>query len=497
MNFKKIILGSICLLATSHLLAQPFARKMSMLVHGNNTPVKTFSIQSNSDILALPVSVDNSKNIFFPPILDQDGGSCAQASGIGYMFTYEMNRLLGSDAKLSADNRFSYQFSWNMINGGNDEGGFVDQGLLLAQKFGMMSESDYGYSSLYSFRWATGYDKYFRAMHNRTAEIIQIEDSVPLIKRYLYDSGNGSQTGSVITFSTQSSNWKINNDYQGPSETGYHSLLTQLATEGAHALTIAGYDDLVSYTDGNGITHTGAFIVVNSWGSYMHDSGRFYLPYDFFRQRHSDYQLSTTLIGVRVMKYEPKVVFKVNLTYSSRNDLAFGMNGTKNAAATSSPYSFAYCYAFRNMGGDNPMQGHWQDGDIELAMDFTSGMPQTGEDFKKFFLDVYCSSLGTAGTGTVDNVQVYDYRFSSTPRIYTSRAAFPVTISRGQNIISIPMAPRYVVAASPFAWLNENGELSSKTYLLRTAQGRHGKMQVSSYDKQSRTLTLKYSVLNK
>ena len=32
----------------------------------------------------LPLAVDNSKAAAFPPIIDQKGGSCAQASGIGY-----------------------------------------------------------------------------------------------------------------------------------------------------------------------------------------------------------------------------------------------------------------------------------------------------------------------------------------------------------------------------------------------------------------------------
>ena len=47
---------------------------------------------------SIPASVDNSKLKYFPPLINQIGGSCAQASYIGYMFTYEMNRLLDRDA---------------------------------------------------------------------------------------------------------------------------------------------------------------------------------------------------------------------------------------------------------------------------------------------------------------------------------------------------------------------------------------------------------------
>ena len=68
----------------------------------------------------LPSSVDNSLNKYFPPLIDQKGGSCAQASAIGYMYTYEMNRLLDRDASASAANRFSYQYTYNFVNEGHD-----------------------------------------------------------------------------------------------------------------------------------------------------------------------------------------------------------------------------------------------------------------------------------------------------------------------------------------------------------------------------------------
>ena len=103
--------------------------------------------------MTLPEAVDNSKNKYFPPIINQDGGSCAQASSIGYVFTYEVNRLLNRDASASTDNRFAYKFSWNMLNDGEDQGGLAEQGFYLAQRYGMMTEADYGTSGIYQFRW--------------------------------------------------------------------------------------------------------------------------------------------------------------------------------------------------------------------------------------------------------------------------------------------------------------------------------------------------------
>ncbi|MDR0969655.1 MAG: hypothetical protein LBM67_03875 [Lentimicrobiaceae bacterium] len=55
-------------------------------------PVLQLSPQSAAS--PLPDSAHNNWRIYFPPIYDQQRtGSCAQASTIGYTFTYEMNRL--------------------------------------------------------------------------------------------------------------------------------------------------------------------------------------------------------------------------------------------------------------------------------------------------------------------------------------------------------------------------------------------------------------------
>ena len=45
----------------------------------------------------LPLEKDNSKERCFRQVFNQRGGSCAQASGVGYTFTYEMNALRGTN----------------------------------------------------------------------------------------------------------------------------------------------------------------------------------------------------------------------------------------------------------------------------------------------------------------------------------------------------------------------------------------------------------------
>ncbi len=50
-------------------------------------------LTSESKSKTLPAFVDNSQYIFMRPVFNQDSGSCAQASGVSYIFTYEVNRL--------------------------------------------------------------------------------------------------------------------------------------------------------------------------------------------------------------------------------------------------------------------------------------------------------------------------------------------------------------------------------------------------------------------
>ena len=454
---------------------------------------KSFNVEVNTTE-ALPASVDHSKSIYFPPVIDQSGSSCAQAAGIGYMFTYEMNRLLGRDASVSAANRFSYQFSWNMLNNGRDQGSYVEEGLYLAQRYGMMTEEDYGSSSSSMFRWVTGYEHYLNALRYRTSEIITIADSVPLIKRYLYDYGKAQEPGGVLTFTMRNGGWAFDNNYSGPSSTGYHCMLTRVGSEGLHAMTIAGYDDQVVYTDESGYKHHRAFIVVNTYGKESHDNGRFYLPYDFFRKPSSQTHISENLVGVAVSAYTPKIVFKINMSYSSRRDLSFSVGGSDSRTATRPSQFYSSC-AFCNNGGDYPMQGNGQNGSFEFAIDFSNHSLSNGADFHRFFLNVVRSTSGAKGSGTVNNVEVIDYR-TTTPRVYKSTLTAASEIRAGENIFSIPVGARFTISASPFKFAVATRATAANVFLVRTANGRHAKMQLAYYNQSTGQMSLNYSLLN-
>ena len=463
--------------------------------------------ENNAAETVLPEFVDNSTSIYFPPIINQTGGSCAQAAGIGYMFTYEMNRLLHRDANLSADNRFSYLFTWNLLNGGIDQGGFVEEGLNITRLYGAMTEADYGTSSWFGFKWVSGYEKYFKALQYRTTSIYSFknnnEDGIRLIKEYLYNKGVEGAPGGILTFSTYSTGWTIDENYAGPSHTDYHTLITRLAVDGAHAMTIVGYDDLVESYDESGTKHQGAFIVVNSWGKSWADNGRIYLPYHFFTHRNghtSDNYLGTTMTGIEVGIHNPLVVFKIRLSYTSRDDLAFVMGASADYHAAQ-PAVRANDYVFSHQGGDHHLLGAYTTkGSFEFALDYTrqltqsDGLPST---YPLYFLNIARTHAGKKyGEGTVESVSIIDYTDSAHPREYFCREAEGSTLPSSNNWFKIPARYWGRWSCHPVRWQSIADTPSPQTFIIRTANGRYAKLKFTNYDATTGRLTFDYTLQN-
>ncbi len=426
----------------------------------------------------LPVSVDNSKSVYFPAIISQQGGSCAQAAGIGYMFTYEMNRYLDREAK-GDENCFSYLYTWNFVNGGRDEGGFVTLGLNILKNYGAMSVADYGRNvSTYSFQWASGYDKYLRAMGYRVDQITTMpSDSyagIEKIKAYLHSKGDGFEGGGVVTTSLCSSGWKIDDNYLGPSETGYTSLLTALADDGAHAVSIVGYDDSVEGVTSDGTPFKGAFIVTNSWGTFSHSEGRFYLPYYFCAERPftpSENILSSEVTAITVTTSEPKVVMKVGLKYSSRNDISVQYAVSDNYS-TYLPLNKSTLPIIYNQGGEHSVLGQYasKNDPLEFAVDFSSLVGDATP--KKVYLNLLRSSRGTSlGEGSVESVALYDYRADAfKPKIYRLGVE-DNTLKLGENYFILYTK---AISASEYQYVDKK----LKTYIVRGADGTYSKLEI-------------------
>lgn len=482
-----------------HVLLVPVLLAVSAVnSSAQHTLIPTYRWKASADV-ELPAFVDNSLSRYFPPVIDQMGGSCAQASYIGYMFTYEVNRLLDRDASLP-ENRFSYLYTWNFINGGEDEGSIGTDGLNLALQNGVITEKDFPkqYSGS-QFYWASGYEKYFNGMHYRTDHFDEIEvvdaEGIETVKRYLYDRNEPGKCGGIVTFSSRAGEWTFDNSYSGPSGTGYRSLLTSLSPTGAHAMTIVGYDDLVEFDAPDGKVSKGAFIVTNTYGTFFHDNGRFYLPYWFFLQERTGEQLSKTVTGVTVKYVDPLIVFRVGLEYSSRDDISFNFGVSGSSTDTYPQHNYVVPIA-ENQGGDYPMRGKYGDSDIEFGFDFSSHVEKMeGMDEPNYFLIVRRDIRGEMkGSGKMLSFSVYDYRKDKDkPVIHTCYEAKGVELKEGKNIFNVSSVPPPQTSCSAVEWLQTiSKEPVSAPFVVRTAKGRFAKMKLDSYDREAGTIQLKY-----
>lgn len=416
----------------------------------------------------LPPYVDNSTNKYFPPLIDQAGGSCAQASSIGYVFTYEMNRYLDRDASSPA-NRFSYQFIWNLVNDGIDQGGFAEDGLFVAMRSGAMTEEDFSTIATSAFTWPSGFEKYHNALRYRVSRFVNFSKDVDTYKRYL--AGSDGKPGGVLSFSGHCFGWEMMDDYSGPSGTGYKALVTKLPNDGSHAMTIVGYDDLVSYKDKYGTQHDGAFIVVNSWGARAHDNGHYYYPYDFFRETLSPRVISEDAITAEVKYQEPKILFKLTIEYTSRDDLAYNIGATDKAESRV-PDNFYYQSGMSNKGGDHYMRGTYDKKPLEFALDLTDNIPSSDPDYCRYFLKIVRTVRGRVkGEGSLHALSVIDYR-SGKPVEYKYRGKLPQEIKDGDNWFVISLVPLFRVSCSPV-------RVSENPLYLKTASGEKATLRIS------------------
>lgn len=442
---------------------------------------------------SLPAYIDNSINRWFPPVINQTGGSCAQASYIGYMFTYEINRLLDRDASVP-ENRFAYLYTWNFVNEGIDQGSFGLDGIRLALTNGIMPEHLFPAQSYAgAFRWASGYDKYLEAMHYKAKRVqtlaVTSREGVENAKKWLAGGG-------VMTFSGHSGGWTITS-YSGPSGTGYNRIITTLPTSGSHAMTIVGYDDSVEFTAPDGETSTGAFIMCNTWGEYWCDRGRVYYPYWFFLSSRDQSDLSYEMATAEVEVCEPQVVFRVSVECDSRDDLAFKMGVADGRSKKTPMHDYTVSIA-NHAGGDHPMQGSSQSGRIEFGFDFTPYVERMqGMSDPKFFLTVQRNKRGSqaATYARLLDFGVYDYR-TGTARYWDGGIESPAELSSGDNIFSVATSAHDSCSYNPVQWLLPDGSPSGSPMVIKAADGTVYKAMFENYDRQSGTIRLRYKQID-
>lgn len=431
----------------------------------------------------LPDAVDNSLSPYFPPIVSQHGGSCAQAAGIHYLFTYEVNRMLDRPVADNKENIFSYRYVWNMLNDGSDEGGFTTDGLDLARRAGVPTQKAFGNQDNWYYQWPSGYQTYYDALRYRVKETnfinLKTEQGIERLCRYFNNKRDGHKGGGIACFAISSKPWS-ESDYNGPSATGYNSIILLSGEPGAHAMTLAGYDLTVEYDcNGNGVIdddERGAFILVNSWGTWWGSNGRSYIPFKYFTDSFDYFtpdspglsEDNARAICIETYQYEPSIVFGVNLNYSSRNDLSFELGVADGAQATRPEHNYmVYVPIMSNQGGDYSMQGSYSEGakNMEVAFDYSQYAHKVAEmKAPCFFLTVTKRAVGKTGTGYLKGFTVNCYEGGKKITSYKQEFTSQTGLIKAKHYFKLPTKSWYKNGAGE--WMEP--KVTSASALIET-----------------------------
>lgn len=314
--------------------------------------------------MALPATVINSSQPAFRSIFSQSGGSCGQASGIGYHFTYERNLALGRVANTPA-NICAYGFTWNFMNGGDrNVGSWPDWGYMVTQDMGAASVADFNGSDSGGSEsaWTTGYQRYFNALDAKVTRVVRFNGrDIQSLKNWLFDKGKGTGTqGGLVTFACSFNTMKQTVPIPDGPFAGQQVATVIQPDPPDHAMTLVGYSDEITV---NG--KTGAFLVANSHGTGFKNSGFVWVMCDGFNPYPDQ------VLGIEVAPHSPQLLVKSTITSSLRNTIEASVGYATTLGAAAPVEKRTNKWGFNLDGGALPMRGAGQSPTLEFGMDAT------------------------------------------------------------------------------------------------------------------------------
>jgi hypothetical protein len=404
----------------------------------------------------MPSKADNSRFTSFRPIFNQRGASCAQASGIGYLYTYEINYARGLSSQITA-NQYPYDYTYNFLNDGDSlMGSTTTQGWNIIKATGIPNVIEYGGFGLGKFtQWISGYNTYYNGLSNRLksyfAISVRTRTDIDKTRQWLYDHATGVSQGGLLILSAYADGQKIVSLPSGTPDAG-KKVITSFGTSGGHAMTIVGYNDSIRYDynkDGK-YTNTidlntdgvidvrdweiGGVIMVNTWGNRWCDSGRAYIMYKVLADSETKGGIfSNQLIGIYVDQQplsKPSLVCKVILSHNSRENLRLKAGYSTLATATKPSTSKTFGAAFNYVGGAFPVQGITS-APLETALDISEYAGITAAKTAVFFVTI--ESAG--GNGKIHEFSLFDY--SVTPAVEYRSLDTGITINTGTTTVKL------------------------------------------------------------
>ncbi len=384
----------------------------------------------------LPDMIDNSEQAYFRSVFSQEGGSCGQASGIGYNFTYEIDYIRDIHANTN-ENTYPTHYTWNFLNNGNGGGSWYFDGWQIIKANGCPNIADYGGHFAYGgpTRWMSGYDEYFNGMANRIYKIYSIDvstaEGLNTYKQWCYDHLNGSDVGGVTCFAAGVSDvFNLTTLPFGTPEGG-KSVITKWGTNVNHAMTFVGYNDSIRYDFNNDGFYTndqdinedgeidmkdweiGGVKMVNSWGLSFGDYGKSYVMYKLLAETVDDGGIWGNILHVIDAKpeYFPILTLKATIKHTSRNKIKI-LAGVSNDLMSEKPQTVKEYPMFSYQGGDYYMQGGYSQADktIEIGLDITSLLSEINSgDEARYFLQIVEQYQFNSGEGEIISFSIIDY----------------------------------------------------------------------------------------
>ncbi|MDD6783360.1 MAG: DUF5013 domain-containing protein [Prevotellaceae bacterium] len=395
-----------------------------------------------------PDHINNALSMYYPPIFNQSGGSCGSAQAIGYMFTHEMNSWRNTDASFE-ENQYPTHFTWLFTTPGVEKINImVGNGIPNVTTYGGRTYSnDFGYQTTdnYYFGWMQGYDKWYKAMFNRTKEFFfgprvsrTNEDTQEQLKQWLWNrwGAEGYHDGGVAGFGVASGGtWGRIPSTPTNDELGVSNMycVAKWGKTYDHGMTICGYDDRIEFDlDTNGIVgekdkgEVGAWIICNSWGAGWCNKGFIYCPYAFsycvFTEQNVKYLDWATELYNHRPDFVPQRTIKITMDYDHRWELQLSAgisqdtaSATPQATTNFSHFSGTDKYDVDGVSPEVPMLGRWADGYHYEPMEFGYDLTDLGERFDKskplkyfFFIK---TKTGGVGSGHLYKASILNYEY--------------------------------------------------------------------------------------
>ena len=425
-----------------------------------------------------PDHVNNALRKFYPPVFNQSGGSCGSAQAVGYCMTYDMNAYRNADASFP-ENQLPTHFTWLHTYAGIDK-------YLIMNKHGVPNVVDYGgrtYSETFgnqdtkdtNYGYMQGYDKWYRAMFNRTVggdtfcdDNQATELGREQLKQWLWNHwGDESFYGGGVSGIGVASGGKWGKIPSTPTnqQIGVAGMycVSSWGKTFDHALSIVGYDDRIEFDlDSNGVygekgkDETGAWIICNSWGDGWCNKGFIYCPYKF------SYAIGTNTLPLNSghytwrKDYEPKRVFKILMDYSHRSEISIAAGIAADTSVLKPEVTETM--PFFDYTGDGskanpapavPMLGKWRTKLNYDPMEFGYDVTDLSESYDrtkplKYFLCI--KSKPTAiGSGNIYKLSLMDYEIEKEGLELPARIDTVAILNGGETtLVSVTVAGRQI-----------------------------------------------------